>query len=181
MNCAPTSIAMAYNWANDLDKNTGLTAGFIRSTYPSSEEGDVDDMDYKSGYTITQMAEIYKDLGMDIYESSSYTNSETLISWLNKGYLLNLAVDSEDLTYEPDKTSRINKSYRGGGGHSIICTGYLYVIVENPKTGESRETLYFEIVDPAEGKDNKVRYYTKESMNKMLLNNYCRYIAVKHS
>lgn len=176
INCAPTSIAMAYNWANNLTKNTGLTATWIRDSYPSFEDNNEE---ARVGYTIQQKAEIYRDLGMEIYESGSCTRSSDYIKWLNQGCLLNLSVNSADLEYNSDATSRIGKTYRSGGGHSILCTGYLYMVVENPDTGETREKLYFEIVDPAEGDKNAIRYYTEESLDKMLNKNYCRYIAIK--
>lgn len=184
VNCAPSTTAMIYNWAKGLDNDNGLTAQWIRDTYPSEGEQALDGKATPNsegvGYKISEVSKIFKDLGLDVHTSGFYTGAYNLYEWLNQGYILSLAVNLDYLPTAKIKQSNIDKSYKAGGAHSVVCTGYLTVIVEDEETGETRETTYLEIIDPWEDSVQTCkRYYNVESFENMLQESSCKFIAVK--
>lgn len=167
-NCAPTTLSIIYNWANDLHPNqSSVNAEWIRDKYPSNTA-----VEGSQGYSAYQIERIMKDLGLQV-ESSYFNKIDNLITELNNGKILALNLVAGDIP-KGSLDSFINKTYEGGKGHSVVCTGYLYRI----KDGQ--EKLYLEIVDPAVYNSEK-RYWDASYVANSMWNGNWQYIAIAHN
>lgn len=174
-NCVPSSIAMAYNWSRGLIGEDAITVEKIREEFPSmgqlSGEG-------SAGYDIYSKDKIYTSLGVEHKLNGFICDASVFLDELNEGKLINMTVNTEHLP-KGDRLSNIDKSYSGGGSHSLLCTGYLYLCVHK-EDGTDWERTFLEIVDPAETNEG-VRYYNLDSVNEMLVRGSYRYITISYA
>lgn len=147
-NCGPSSVTMAIKWA---DSSFDKTAEDARNTY-RSEGGwwyTYDIANYLDKYNVKNW------ITEDIKESSMKKE-------LNNGNIMILCIDSNYITYNPNKEEHVGRHYEFGGGHFIVIKGYKVV---DDKT-------YFEVYDPNSWnevyengtKKGKDRYYSSEDV-----------------
>ncbi|MCY6371032.1 SH3 domain-containing protein [Clostridium ganghwense] len=163
-NCGPSSVTMAIKWANpSFDK----TAQDARNTY-RSEGG------WWYTYDITNYLDKYK---IENYVVEDITEN-SVKNQLKDGNVLILCIDSNYITYNPNKEEHVGRHYEFGGGHFIVIKGYKVV---DDKT-------YFEVYDPNSwgevyengSKKGKDRYYSSEDVRSSM-DNWWPYMIVVSS
>lgn len=133
-NCAPTSLAMIFNYLSVPYKSVS----WVRSLITRS-----------GGWVYTNEIEDYllKE-GME-YNIEYISEEKDIINNLNNGDIVMLCVDISKVRYSSNKY--VGRQFTGGTGHFIVVTGYYM----------DDDMTVFEVLDPM---NKGVRYYDSKEL-----------------